>query len=875
MWGRNQHHDVALLQEMADMEPENEVPLLLGQLEEARSHQEEESKGDEVGVESLDYEPIHSLVYAQTKKGSNQRHFYGYTGLTFAKWIITITIGLLVGVVAYLVESSQELFITMKKDWTQETIDEGIKLPLVFLGYAGFGIVLVFMSSCLVLLWAPAAAGGGVTLVMAYLNGIDIPSFFEFRTLVTKIVGTICTISSGLPIGQEGPMVHIGAAIASSLTWMHGRFPTHRRDGSQRYSSPFLQTISKFTQKAWPFDFHNDKDRREFISAGTAAGLAAAFGAPIGGVLFSLEEASSFWSRKVMWRSLLCTTMATMILAWLNDRDFSLSLPGGLAYHGIQVEVDLDSVPLIMVTAGSLGVLGALLNTVHGWLSQYRAPSKKGLLRVVEACSITFIAVGTMFILSHLFGRCLPIQKGQQGEEYWFRYTCPKTDPNTGIAYYNDLATLYFGVPHETIKQLFAMGSELDTYFSIRSLILHSMSFFVLFNLAYGVATPGGIFMPSIMVGASFGAFLGRVFQVYFPGENIQPGLHALVGATAMLGGVFRSSLSLVVIMMEGTGGLQYLLPAIIAIYVGNWVAQHIHHEGAYEADLERLGEVRFLQSEPPRHLISVTAAEMMAPNVITLTEIVSVGDVIKILKNTQHNGFPIIRHADANDEGQLVGLILRHQLLLLLEQRAMIEVDSDMLYLPLPERFIARNPRVTKEHIYLEHAMRVYHHCHNPHKRYLSSRPEAVDELELDAILQEHPVTNGVHEANSKENGSANKEIQEGSDSAKSGQQVSIHKRERALDLRHYMNRAPVTVRAECSAQRVYIIFRTLGLRHLCVTDSNNSVIGMITRKDIAQSSHHQKEHSEGKITLERQESDGSSYFGDRASKDILFSLP
>lgn len=52
-------------------------------------------------------------------------------------------------------------------------------------------------------------------------------------------------------------------------------------------------------------------------------------------------------------------------------------------------------------------------------------------------------------------------------------------------------------------------------------------------------------------------------------------------------------------------------------------------------------------------------------------------------------------------------------------------------------------------------------------------------------------------------------------------------------------------------------------------------SVIGMITRKDIAQSSHHQKEHSEGKITLERQESDGSSYFGDRASKDILFSLP
>lgn len=853
------------------MEPDNEVPLLLGQSEEAHSYHEEEFKTDEVGVESLDYEPIHSLVYAQTKKRNQQRKIYGYTGLTFAKWIITITIGLLVGLVAYLVESSQERLISFKKDWTQETIDDGLKLPLVFLAYSGFGILLVLMSSCLVLLWAPAAAGGGVTLVMAYLNGIDIPSFFEFQTLVTKIVGTICTISSGLPIGQEGPMVHIGAAIASSLTWMHGRFPTHRRDGSQRYSSPCLQNISKFTQRAWPFDFHNDKDRREFISAGTAAGLAAAFGAPIGGVLFSLEEASSFWSRKVMWRSLLCTTMATMILAWLNDRDFSLSLPGGLAFQGIQVEVDLYAVPLIMVTSASLGVLGALLNTAHGWLSQHRTSSKKGLWRVVEACSITFIAVGTMFILSHFFGRCLPIQRGQQGEKYWFRYTCPKTDPNTGVAYYNDLASLYFGVPHETIKQLFALGSELDTYFSIRSLLLHSMSFFILFNLAYGVATPGGIFMPSIMVGASFGAFLGRVFQGYFPHDSIQPGLHALVGATAMLGGVFRSSLSLVVIMMEGTGSLHYLIPAIIAIYVGNWMAHHIHHEGAYEADLERLGEVRFLQSEPPRHIISVTAAEMMAPNVITLTEIVSVAAVIKILKNTQHNGFPIIRHTEVNDEGQLVGLILRHQLLLLLEQRAMIEVDSEMLQLPLPERFIARDPRVTKEHVFLEHAMRVYHHCHNPHRRYLSSRAEAVDDLEVDDILREHA---GITNEANKSNGSVNKEIQE-SDSAKTEQQVSLHRRELALDLRYYMNRAPVTVRSECSAQRVYIIFRTLGLRHLCVTDSSNSVIGMITRKDIAQSAHHRADHSEGKIILERQESDGSSYFGDRASKDILFSLP
>ena len=117
--------------------------------------------------------------------------------------------------------------------------------------------------------------------------------------------------------------------------------------------------------------------------------------------------------------------------------------------------------------------------------------------------------------------------------------------------------------------------------------------------------------------------------------------------------------------------------------------------------------------------------------------QIVSVSEVVQVLQSTRHNGFPVIRHTEPYDEGQLVGLILRHQLLLLLEQRALIEVDSDTLHQSLPRRLIEREPRVTKEHVYLEHAMRVYHHSHYPHKRYLSSFPEALEELELEDILQ------------------------------------------------------------------------------------------------------------------------------------------
>ena len=95
-------------------------------------------------------------------------------------------------------------------------------------------------------------------------------------------------MSGGLICGKEGPLVHSGAVIA--LVFCH-----------------LTSGVGKLLR--WPElnYFKNDRDHRDFASMGCAAGVSAAFGAPIGGVLFSLEEASSFWSVSLTWRTFLYT----------------------------------------------------------------------------------------------------------------------------------------------------------------------------------------------------------------------------------------------------------------------------------------------------------------------------------------------------------------------------------------------------------------------------------------------------------------------------------------------------------------------------------------------------------------------------------------
>lgn len=192
---------------------------------------------------------------------------------TLALQTCNVLSGILTGVCAYGVEISVEKLVKLRIAVLNHCLHIHVLWGL--LASVGISAALVAVACLLTVGWAPASAGSGVALVMSYLNGCHVADLLAPRTLFVKVVGTIFAVASGLPVGPEGPLVvsptsisvlclnshlfiraqHIGSGIAAFFTRQHsfikGKFSTNVR---------------------WLDLFHNDNDRREFISSGAAAG---------------------------------------------------------------------------------------------------------------------------------------------------------------------------------------------------------------------------------------------------------------------------------------------------------------------------------------------------------------------------------------------------------------------------------------------------------------------------------------------------------------------------------------------------------------------------------------------------------------------------
>ena len=148
------------------------------------------------------------------------------------------------------------------------------------------------------------------------------------------------------------------------------------------------------------------------------------------------------------------------------------------------------------------------------------------------------------------------------------RYDC---EPN----YYNQMATLTMTPQETTILQLYSRKTP--EFFSVPVLLTYTGVYFLCAVTAYGLAVPAGLFIPSMMIGAGVGRLVGELLYKVAP-DTVEPGLYALVGASAVLGGITRMTISLTVIMVESSNDINFILPIMLALAFAKLVGDLFTH---------------------------------------------------------------------------------------------------------------------------------------------------------------------------------------------------------------------------------------------------------------------------------------------------------
>jgi len=369
-----------------------------------------------------------------------------------------------------------------------------------------------------VLLGAGVLTGIG-QLVLVRLssgNGIDITEAIWFsagrlpaiRTLGSAMLSVI-VVGMGVSLGREGAPKQVGAVIANAVS-DRGRL--------------------------------SDEQRRLLVACGAGAGMAAAYGVPLGGALFALEVLRGALSLRMVLPALLTALIATAV-SWMV-------LPDAPTYQ-----------------------IPAYLNSTSATVWALLAGPVAGVVSVFYVRMIAFA------------DRNKP--KG------WRRLLAPS------------LALGALGVVSIGFPQLLGNGkdiAQLAFLGQVAPALLLSLLFLkpLATALSLGCGAPGGLFTPSLALGALLGGILGQAWSWLWPG--VPPGLFAVIGATAVLAATTQGPISAVVLIMELTGrDRSFVVPLLLAVVTATLVARSIEPRSIYEARLsEEQVEARRKARMPP-----------------------------------------------------------------------------------------------------------------------------------------------------------------------------------------------------------------------------------------------------------------------------------
>jgi CIC family chloride channel protein len=402
--------------------------------------------------------------------------------------------------------------------------------------------------------------------------------------------------------GRIRPIVAVIKSLASSITIGSG--------GSAGREGPIVQIGSALGSTLGQMLHLSDDRVRNLVACGAAGGIAATFNAPIAGVLFALEVILGAFSVQYFSTVVISAVIASVIGRVVFGDIPAFPLP---VEYGVNSLWEYAFYPV-------LGILAAVLGVVY---------------------------VRLLYRMEDLFDNWKQVPE-------WVK-------PAVGGGLLGVIALIYptiTGVTWDTVPQIFNVGYEvIDS--ALRNEMLLGVVLILMFlkliatTLTLGSGGSGGVFAPSLFMGAMLGTAFELVLTSLFPNIPAPPGAYALVGMAAVFAATAHAPITAVIILTELTDDHRIILPLMLTVIVATLVARALlNNESIYTLKLTRRG-VHLRRGRDVDIMQGVTVQEVMTSNMHTVSVNMTLSEVVETFSVTHHHGFPVL-----DKEGKLWGIV-------------------------------------------------------------------------------------------------------------------------------------------------------------------------------------------------------------------------
>ncbi|CAL2033051.1 unnamed protein product [Caenorhabditis brenneri] len=571
-----------------------------------------------------------------TRQAQNVVHFL------VEDWFLSALLGIITAVLSVGMDVAIEVLQHAHVTFYDKML--AISTYLAFSQWVAHIVILTMFSAIFCQIVSKQAVGSGIPEVKVIMHGFKMENYLTTRTLVAKMVGLTLAMGGGLPIGKEGPFVHMGAIVATLLS---------KITSACQYSA----------------FFSNEGREMEMLSSGCAVGIACTFSAPIGAVLYAIESTSKYFAVKNYWRGFLAATCSAIVFRCANF--FVTAEQSGTitAFYQTRFPTDcflVEELPIFLLLGFISGLMGSLFIFIHRQISIFR--SKNKIYKLIFRNNFLAFTVFMAFVVG-----VLTFPNGL-GRYFAGRLTFRETMAD----FFNNCtwATNDSRRCPESILTHWTGGTEGDVSI-FTSLVLYYILYFVLVAICISINVPAGVFVPSFIIGAAGGRLMGETMVVLFPegmrgpgGPPIHPGLYAVVGAAAYTGAVTHT-LSVSVIICELTGQLSPILPVLIAMLMGNAVCKFLQ-PSIYESII-RVKKYPYLPDLPPSRVSvhTVKVEQLMVTDVIYITKDMTYREMKDILQLAPHlRSFPIVTD---HENKILLGSVAKRYLTMLLRRHVLV----------------------------------------------------------------------------------------------------------------------------------------------------------------------------------------------------------